>query len=45
MKYVGDSGYFVSWCITFPTSGISAIFCMGVACLFKAPTGVVKKSA
>ena len=26
------------WCIVFPTSVISAIFCMGVAYLFKAAT-------
>ena len=35
----------MSWCIVFPSSGISAIFCMGPAYLFKAPTVVVKKSA
>ena len=36
MTYVGDYSYFVSWCIIFPTSGISAIFCMGFAYLSKA---------
>ena len=31
--------------ITFPTSGSSAIFCMGFAYVFKAATGFVQKSA
>ena len=45
MTYVGDYWYFVSWCIMFPSFGISAIFCMGFAHLIKAATVFVKKSA
>ena len=35
----------MSWCIAFPTSGISAIFCLGFAYVFKAAAGFVQKSA
>ena len=43
MTYVGDYCYFVSWCIVFPSSAISAIFCRGFADLFKAATVLLRK--